>query len=215
MSRRSASYPSWLPTRPPSPAPPSTINSPSIIPAHDNFHASLVSRTDIHDEAQAGPSQISPPPPSSPPVGGRKPKTRSVRIIKTEFASEDHRTLSGHAETSDSLPHHREPTDRTRISYATPVGPNADHARGWSRATAPTLLASSHARASTFGSIRNNIGGRTSARPRFRAKGLQLDLLADPTVKARLHFYAFRLGVFLHIPVQTFLDFNVAFMLLQ
>ena len=85
----------------------------------------------------------------------------------------------------------REATDQTRVAGATP--------RVWSRATAPTL------------------GARTmrSSRPRFRTPGLHPELLRDPSWLARLHFFLFPFFVLAHVPVQTFFDFNVAFVLVE
>jgi hypothetical protein len=51
--------------------------------------------------------------------------------------------------------------------------------------------------------------------PRFRALGLHLELLRDPSWKTRLHFYAFPLLVFAHVPLQTFFDFNTLFTLIE
>ncbi|KZV67016.1 hypothetical protein PENSPDRAFT_688528 [Peniophora sp. CONT] len=85
----------------------------------------------------------------------------------------------------------REPTDQTRVAAATP--------RVWSRATAPTLAAQA-ARAS---------------RPRFRTPGLHPELLRDPSWLARLHFFLFPFLVLAHVPLQTFFDFNVAFVLVE
>jgi hypothetical protein len=56
---------------------------------------------------------------------------------------------------------------------------------------------------------------RLAAQPKFRAPGLHLELLRDPSWKTRLHFYLFPLLVFAHIPIQTFLDFNAVFILIE
>jgi hypothetical protein len=58
MSEGSEGYPSWLPRRPPPPAPASTFHSSVGVP-------------------ESGPSEPTPPPF----VGGRKPTPRSVRIV--------------------------------------------------------------------------------------------------------------------------------------
>ncbi|RDB21863.1 hypothetical protein Hypma_010843 [Hypsizygus marmoreus] len=61
MSKDSEGYPSWLPKRPPHPAPASTFHSSVGLP-------------------EAGPSE----PPPSPFIGGRKPTPRSVRIVSLQ-----------------------------------------------------------------------------------------------------------------------------------
>lgn len=72
LSEASASegYPSWLPKRPPPPAPTST------------FHSSV----GMHGSPEAGPSTSEPPF-----MGGRKPTPRSVRIISLQdsYAEKD------------------------------------------------------------------------------------------------------------------------------
>ncbi|KAI0033213.1 hypothetical protein K488DRAFT_85134 [Vararia minispora EC-137] len=146
----SEGYPSWLPKRPPHPAPQSTLQS-----STGNMYASAA------DDVPAEPS------PTIPPLwGGRKPTPRSVRIVKT-----------------------REATDQTRV---------------WSRATgtgvSPTIVAQ---------------GLRSTPRPRFRAPSLHLELLRDPSWRARVHFVLFPFFVFAHVPLQTFFDFNAAFVLVE
>ena len=54
-----------------------------------------------------------------------------------------------------------------------------------------------------------------AAPPKFRSPGLHLELLRDPSWKTRLHFYLFPVLVFAHVPLQTFLDFNTVFILIQ
>lgn len=144
-SESDSGYPSWLPKRPPHPAPTSTFQS----SAH-----------------------------SEPFVGGRKPTPRSVRIINVQNSSQGER---------------REPADR-------------GHARVWSRATgvgmSPTV----------FGSA---AGLPHVPRPRFRTKALHPELLQSPSRRARIQFFLLPFVVFAHIPLQTFLDFNAVFILLQ
>ncbi|KAJ7803990.1 hypothetical protein B0H14DRAFT_2384139, partial [Mycena olivaceomarginata] len=53
------------------------------------------------------------------------------------------------------------------------------------------------------------------ATPRFRARGLRLELLRSPSPWMRLYFYLWPLLVFAHIPLQTFFDFNAVFVLIQ
>ena len=163
VSSSSEGYPSWLPKRPPGPAPRSTIQS-SVVGMYN----------------EPGPS-------NEPAMVGRKATPRSVRIV----------SLQSQAEKSTR----REPTDQSRAFSG------AGHARAWSRATSaaltPTLFSAS-------------AGGEGQLpRPRFKAPGLQLDLLLAPSWKMRLWYYLFPLFVFAHIPLQTFFDFNAAFVLLS
>lgn len=163
-------YPSWLPKRPPPPAPRSTYHS-----SNANMWG-----------ADPGPSE--------PPVfsAGRKPTPRSVRIVslQDEFGR-------------------REPTEQTRISSA--AHPHGHH-RVWSRAT-PTGVSPGPTVFSPTLIDGSRIVG--PPRPRFRASGLHLELLRNPSWKSRLHFFLFPLFVFAHIPLQTFFDFNAVFILIQ
>ncbi|KAI0263628.1 hypothetical protein BC834DRAFT_844491 [Gloeopeniophorella convolvens] len=170
-------YPSWLPQRPPPPAPGSTLHSFS---------------TNILLAADAGPS-TEPEPPAAAPVlpfaGGRKPTPRSVRVVSVQDAAAAARR-------------DRDATDQTRVSSL--AAPPLLSSRVWSRATgrSPTLLSQA-------------LRARAAAPPRFRAQGLHLELLRDPSWKTRLHFYLFPLLVFAHVPLQTFLDFNAVFMIIE
>ncbi|KAI6144490.1 hypothetical protein BKA82DRAFT_4178517 [Pisolithus tinctorius] len=80
-------------------------------------------------------------------------------------------------------------------------------ARVWSRATTagldPTLVS---AAVDAHGRI---------PRPRFRSVGLHPELLRNPSVFGRIYFYLLPLLAFYHLPLQTFFDFNVVYMLLQ
>jgi len=150
VSEASDGYPSWLPKRPPPPAPGSTFQSST---------------------------------PSEPFIGGRKPTPRSVRIISLQDSSQGER---------------REPTDQSRVG-------NPLHARVWSRATGSGLSPT------VFGSA----ALPHTPRPKFRTSALHLELLRSPSLSARLQFYLLPLFVFLHIPIQTYFDFNAVYMLLQ
>ncbi|KAI9453375.1 hypothetical protein F5148DRAFT_1277448 [Russula earlei] len=122
----------------------------------------------------------------------------------------------------------RQPTDRTtRVSSSTdaapphprfpslPFLPFLFRSRVWSRASAsaigrpsPTLLSSSQ---TPDARLRVAI----AAPPKFRSPGLHLELLRDPSWKTRLHFYLFPLFVLAHVPLQTYLDFNAVFILIE
>lgn len=84
----------------------------------------------------------------------------------------------------------REPTDHTRVV---------------SKATGHTL---------TNALENNNLNGKPPT-PRFRHKGLRLELLESTSIWMKLYFYFFRILVFVHIPIQTFLDFNAVYILFQ
>lgn len=158
MSKDSEGYPSWLPKRPPPPAPAST------------FHSSI----GLHD---AGPSE------PAPFIGGRKPTPRSVRIVSLQEA---------YAEKG-----RREPTDQTRVN----------NSRVWSRAAGAALMPGAFTSGDPFQSH--------LPQPKFHSRGLHLELLRNPSLLSRLYFYLFPLLVFVHIPIQSFFDFNIVFILIQ
>ena len=155
-------YPSWLPRRPPPPAPASTFDSSVGLP----------------DVPQAEPPPF---------VGGRKPTPRSVRIVSLQQQQQAVHTEKGG----------REATDDTRV---------ADAARAWSRASgagvSPAVFAAGNA---DFRPLR----------PKFRAKGLHIELLRSPSRLTRLYFYLYPFLVFTHIPLQSFFDLNTVFILFQ
>lgn len=92
--------------------------------------------------------------------------------------------------------------ERRDLTEQTRVG----HNRVWSRATSagmsPTI----------FGSAAGHL---RVPRPKFRASALHPELLRSPSLRTRLQFYFLPLFVFVHIPLQTFFDFNAVFILLQ
>ncbi|KAF8879595.1 hypothetical protein BD779DRAFT_1628013 [Infundibulicybe gibba] len=159
MSKDSEGYPSWLPKRPPPPAPAST------------FHSSV----GLHDP---GPSE---PPPF---VGGRRATPRSVRIVSLR---------QSYVEAEKAR---REQADQGRF-------PN--NARAWSKATTAGIAP---------GLLERALQHRTP-QPKFRSKGLHLELLRNPSIQSRLYFYLYPLFIFAHIPLQTFFDFNAVFILFQ
>ncbi|KAF8057536.1 hypothetical protein FPV67DRAFT_1677321 [Lyophyllum atratum] len=154
MSKDSEGYPSWLPKRPPPPAPASTFHSSVGLP-------------------EAGPSE------PSPFLGGRKPTPRSVRIVSLQESR-------------------REPTDQTRVG---------NPARVWSKAAGTAMSPAVFSSGEPFES--------RTPQPKFRSRGLNLELLRNPLFKSRLYFYLYPILVFAHIPLQTFFDFNTVFILFQ
>lgn len=126
-----------------------------------------------------------PGPSGDPYFVGRKPTPRSVRIVSLQNSTYSEK---------DRHPR-RESSDPSRAF-------SGAHTRVWSRATSaglsPTLFSSA----------------ATVRRPRFRSSSLHLELLQSPSWKIRLWYYLYPLLVFLHIPLQTFFDFNAVFILL-
>lgn len=116
---------------------------------------------------------------------GRKPTPRSVRIVSLQ-----------NSDLSEKDKHpRRESTDPSRAF-------SGAHARVWSRATSAGLSPTLFSQATSV------------PRPRFRSSSLHLELLRSPSWKMRLCYYLYPLFVFLHIPLQTFFDFNAVYILL-
>jgi hypothetical protein len=120
-------------------------------------------------------------------VVGRKPTPRSVRVVRMQDTP-----------TADSYGR-RIPTDATRVAGAS----SAAGQRVWSRATSAGL-------ASMLAASNN-----PTFRPRFRSKALHLELLRNPTLWTRIYFILLPFFTFYHIFVQSFLDFNAVFILIQ
>ena len=160
-SESSEGYPSWLPRRPPVPAPASTVQS-------------LVGA--MHPDSG----------PVEPVVVGRKPTPRSIRIVSVPD-SQNERDGG-----------RREATDQTRAGQP-------GHLRVWSRATTTGISPTAF----------STLIGHPLPVPKFNTNGLNLQLLRNPSPLARLHFYLLPIITFYHIPLQTFFDFNAAFILIQ
>lgn len=172
LSRDSEGYPSWLPKRPPPPAPAST------------FQSSILGGRDL------SPSPVEQPTPTV--FGGRKPTPRSVRIVNLQDE------LVGSIE-KDAAGLSKEPTEQMRSGVHAPP-------KVWTRATgAPpaTFIASEQ---DDFLPL---------PPPRFNAKNLHLQILRNPSKWMKFYFYIWPLLVFYHIPLQTFFDLNVVYILLQ
>jgi hypothetical protein len=222
VSTSSEGYPSWLPKRPPPPAPGSTLHS---LSTHMMFGSDAAGPADP-GPASAGRASddrqhhVQTPVPFS---GGRKPTPRSVRIVSMQDSNAG---ASGGGSGA-----RREPADRTttRVSSNAAAAPTPStprfpslpffpflfRSRVWSRATAsalgglsPTLLSSSQTPDA-------RVRAAVAAPPKFRAPGLHLELLRDPSWKTRLHFYLFPLIVLAHVPLQTFLDLNAVYILIE
>ncbi|KAJ3979955.1 hypothetical protein F5890DRAFT_807692 [Lentinula detonsa] len=158
MSRDSEGYPTWLPKRPPPPAPASTFAS------------------------SVGGHEPIPAPTPSPMPGGRRPTPRSVRIVSLEQRE---------AEKA------REQTDHTRVP--------SNH-RVWSRATGSAFTPTAFSPDPYLPKL---------PAPRFRSRGVNFDLMCNPSLKSKLYFYISYVLLFAHIPLQTFFDFNAVFILIE
>jgi hypothetical protein len=151
--------------------------------------------------------------------GGRKPTPRSVRIVSMQ-GSNAATTATGAGTGS-----RREPgTDRTtttRVSSSaratTPLPPPFSRVV-WSRAAkasaigglSPTTLFSSSSQTPDA-----RLRAAVATPPKFRSPGLHLELLRDPSWKTRIHFYLFPILVLAHVPLQTFLDFNAIYIMIE
>ncbi|PBK94339.1 hypothetical protein ARMGADRAFT_965263 [Armillaria gallica] len=124
-------------------------------------------------------------PPSSY-FGGRRATPRSVRIVSMQDSA------YGVEEKE-----RRVPTDHTRVG-STP--------RVWSRATGTALSPT------VFSTTDLPTRG---LQPKFRSRGLNIDLLRNPSPFARVYFYLFRVFIFAHLFLQTFFDFNAVFIIIQ
>ena len=164
--------------------------------------SSLGRQTDSDGYPSWLPRRPPPPPPAStfdssvglpdveptPFVGGRKPTPRSVRIVSLQQQQQQ----PVHSEKG-----RREATDDTRV---------ADAARAWSKASGAAVSPAVFA------------AGNTDFRPlqpKFRARGLHIELLRSPSQITRLYFYLYPFLVFSHIPLQCFFDFNAVYILFQ
>jgi hypothetical protein len=51
--------------------------------------------------------------------------------------------------------------------------------------------------------------------PKFQSPGLHLELPRDPSGRTCTHFYLFPLVILAHVPLETFLDFNAIYILIE
>ena len=226
VSTSSEGYPSWLPKRPPPPAPGSTLHSLST--------AMMFGSDGPAEHPGGGPSedrqhQQTPVPFS----GGRKPTPRSVRIVSMQDSNAA--TTATGAGASGPGGRRETGTDRTtttRVSSSVgatlpPPRPSSSfpfsfpspsffRSRVWSRAAkasakgglSPTLFSSSQTPDA-------RLRAAIAAPPKFRSPGLHLELLRDPSWKTRIHFYLFPILVLAHVPLQTYFDFNAIYILIE
>ena len=226
VSTSSEGYPSWLPKRPPPPAPGSTLHSLSTAMLFGSDGAGPSEPLPGQTSARASEDRqhhVHTPVPFS---GGRKPTPRSVRIVSMQDSN-------GRASGAGSGGR-REPTDRTttRVSSnnagaaplptpstprfpSLPFFPFLFRSRVWSRATTTALGGRSPTLFSSSQTPDARVRAAVAAPPKFRAPGLHLELLRDPSWKTRLHFYLFPFIVLAHVPLQTFLDFNAVYVMIE
>lgn len=189
-------YPSWLPRRPARPVHPGpsrdTTTGRDAVYAGDLRSSNEESSAGRPSDVAGGPDAVAGP--SSKRrwahKHGRKPAERNVRVLKVP---------PGHADPAGLVPRSRnvaigvEDEPRTPTS-ATTAATRSSHDNMFTRREYPRL---------------------TGSRPRFRVPGLQLHLVEHPSRWNRILFFLFPILVFAHVPVQAFLDFNAAYMLLQ
>jgi hypothetical protein len=226
VSTSSEGYPSWLPKRPPPPAPGSTLHSLSTAmmfgsdgPAEQHTGGGPISGASEGDRHQ--------PQTPVPFSGGRKPTPRSVRIVSMQ---DSNAATSGAGTAGGGRREHQQGTDRTtttRVSStagavsSSPPRPSSSFfcSLVWSRGGAAKASASARLSPTTLFSSSQTPDARLRAAiatpPKFRSPGLHLELLRDPSFKTRLHFYLWPILVLAHVPLQTFLDFNAVYVLIE
>ncbi|KAJ3772517.1 hypothetical protein FB446DRAFT_48638 [Lentinula raphanica] len=91
----------------------------------------------------------------------------------------------------------REATDHTRVP---------SHHRVWSRATGSAL---------TPTAFSPDPYPPQLPAPRFRSRGVNFDLMRNPSLKSKFYYYLSYILLFAHIPLQTFFDFNAVFILIE
>ncbi|KIL63678.1 hypothetical protein M378DRAFT_11953 [Amanita muscaria Koide BX008] len=217
MSRDSEGYPSWLPKRPPPPVPGSTFQSSAGMtdfdhefgvirdPGHQQGHHDLPDTSQVqqlpvsdltHPEVEAG--ALGEPP--SRYFGGRKPTPRSVRIVSLQ------NSITGKGDANGKADHHgRHPQKHIHgHGHVPPGGPSLAHYPVLSRAGGAAASAAAQVAALS-----------TPSHPRFNARGLHLQIFRSPNKWSRIYFYLYPLLVFANLPLQTFLDLNAVFILVQ
>ncbi|KAF9267074.1 hypothetical protein L218DRAFT_995968 [Marasmius fiardii PR-910] len=125
--------------------------------------------------------------PMSPVIQGQKPASRSIRIVSVEGDNVLDRDQ-------------RQATDRTRVASSL-------YPRIWSRGATPVL--------SPTVAVNTPPPLARLPQPRFRSRDVNLEILSNPSLLSHIYFYLFPILTLAHIPLQTFLDFNSAFMLVQ
>jgi hypothetical protein len=223
----SEGYPSWLPKRPPPPAPGSTLHSLSTTHIFAGSSGAVdpaptAATTDLGPATSSSAAQTS----TIPFIGGRKPTPRSVRIVSMQDssvaggagpgASGGARASASGSRSGGGMIDRMARVSSATISFPFPFPFFSSSLLCRSRERSPS---SGRLSPTPFSSFKQTPDARLRAAvadpPRFRATGLHLELLRDPSWKTRLHFYIFPLLVFAHVPLQTFFDFNTVFILIE
>jgi hypothetical protein len=89
------------------------------------------------------------------------------------------------------------------------------HAHVWSCATTSALEARSPTLLSSFQTPDACVHAAVASPPKLHAPSLHLKLLCNPSWEMQLHFYLFPFIVIAHLPLQTFLDFNAMYIMIQ
>ena len=224
VSSSSEGYPSWLPKRPPPPAPGSTLHSLSTAmmfgtdgPAGPPEHPAGASASASEDRRQQTPVPFS---------GGRKPTPRSVRIVSMQDSNAATTATGAGGGAGGGSSRREMGTDRTtttRVSSSAGANPplhppSFPCSRVWSSRAAKASAIGGLSPTALFSSSQTpdaRLRDAIATPPKFRSPGLHLELLRDPSWKSRIHFYLFPILVLAHVPLQTFLVFNTLYILIE
>jgi len=259
-------YPSWLPQRPPPPAPTSTLGQSSIFGL--GMGGGLGGGTATPSPVPQLPLTASTPSPVDQlgalplggELGGRRPTSRSVRIVSLHDSRGGAAAGGGggggqsgvvvgvgamgiggkiSATPGASVGVDVPPKVITRASAAGGAGAGGAGTTATTFGFASTAelqdphshhphphLRHSQNRFSQNRFSRFSYGGNglgpgnmsslpTPPPPRFKAKNLHLGILTHPSPWMKLYFYTWPLLVFYHVLLQSFLDFNVVYMILS
>ena len=158
--------------------------------------------------------------------GGRKPTPRSVRIVSMQDSNAATTATGAGGGAGGGSSRREMGTDRTtttRVSSsagATPPlhPPSFPCSCVWSSCAAKASAIGGLSPTTLFSSSQTpdaRLRDAIATPPKFRSPGLHLELLRDPSWKSRIHFYLFPILVLAHVPLQTFLDFNAIYILIE
>ncbi|KAF8632354.1 hypothetical protein AX15_001912 [Amanita polypyramis BW_CC] len=209
MSKDSEGYPSWLPKRPPPPAPASTFHSSMGVPDFNQEFGIIRNDREYYD-LNRGPELVAQNTDGTSAMvhfGGRKPTPRSVRIVNLQDSYGDRGMVPGVVGQGKSG-HPSYPHGHVHADVSVPPSPGPAGippvAQALSRAGGAGISAA--AQAAAFSS---------PLHPRFNARGLHLQIFRSPSKLALVYFYLYPFLVFANVPLQTYFDFNAVFILVQ
>ena len=235
VSSSSEGYPSWLPKRPPPPAPGSTLHSLSTAMMFGSDGPAEQQHPGGGAGGGGGPASGEGDRHPQTPVpfsGGRKPTPRSVRIVSMQDSNAATSAAGGAGVGGAGSSRRELGTDRTRVSSNAGVTTTTTTPPRTSSSFFCSLLSWSRG-AGGSGARKASMGGRSptlfsssqtpdarlrvaiASPPKFRSPGLHLELLRDPSFKTRMHFYLWPIIILAHVPLQTFLDFNAIYILIE